>query len=51
MKEIACKNHSLQLTIPTTEDEFRSGKYHQDVEHCQAHHEEYPECKFEEVLN
>jgi len=47
MQQIACKKHSLLLTIPITNEEFLSGKYHQDIERCQLHHKQYPECRFE----
>lgn len=38
----------MMIQIPTTDDEFLLGKYHQDVEKCYNHHEEFPNCVFSE---
>ena len=50
MRMIGCKKHEEKFVLPTEEEEFLSGKYHQDVEQCHLHHESYPNCRFEEVL-
>ena len=49
MRTIQCKKHGEKFTIPTKESEFLSGKYHQNIEQCQLHHELHPICRFDEV--
>jgi len=49
MKKFKCNIHGIVAQIPTTDDEFLHGKFHQDVEKCHNHHEEFPKCRFEEV--
>jgi len=49
MRIIQCNNHKIKFFIPTEEQEFLSGKYHDDVNGCHLHHEEFPSCVFEEV--
>ena len=49
MKKFKCSIHSITVLIPNTDDEFLLGKYHQDVENCYHHYEEFPDCVFEEV--
>lgn len=49
MKRFKCNIHDITVEIPNTDDEFLSGKYHQDIERCYNHHEEFPNCVFEEV--
>lgn len=49
MNRFKCQIHSVLVTIPDTDDEFLNGRYHQDVELCKIHHENFPECIFEEV--
>jgi hypothetical protein len=50
MKAIKCNQHGEKFTIPTEDNEFISGKFHSDVERCQLHHEQYPECRFIEEV-
>lgn len=49
MKRFKCNIHSTVILIPSTENEFLLGKYHQDVEKCCDHYEKFPDCIFEEV--
>ncbi len=49
MRTIQCNKHKLQFTIPTEDREFQSCKFHDEIEYCHSHHEQYPNCKFEEV--
>lgn len=51
MKELTCNKHSLTVVIPSTDDEFLSGKYHHNVESFQLHHQQFPECRFIECEN
>ena len=48
MKKFKCNAHSITVLIPSTDDEFLLGKYHQDVEKCHNHHEKFPDCVFSE---
>lgn len=49
MKKFKCNIHDIVVQIPTSDDEFLCGKFHQDIEKCCDHHEEFRECVFEEV--
>jgi len=40
-----CLSHNLEFQLPTSEDEFVSGKLHDEVEKCQSHLLENPSCK------
>lgn len=49
MRIVECKEHGERFVLPTREQEFLSGKYHEAVEKCHSHHELNPNCRFEEV--
>ena len=49
MKRFQCNNHGIVIHIPTIEQEFLLGKYHQDVEKCSEHNNQFPNCKFFEI--
>jgi hypothetical protein len=49
MKQFRCKNHDIIVQIPTHNDEFLCGRYHQNIEDCYNHHERFHNCIFEEV--
>ncbi len=49
MKKFRCNIHALTIQIPSSEDEFLTGKYHSDIEKCSVHHDEFPKCLFKEV--
>ena len=44
MRKIRCVGHGIEFQIPTTEEEFLSGKLHEDVIHIQKHIEDFPQC-------
>lgn len=50
MQKIFCKEHNLELKIPTTEAEFLADSMHENIIQLQLHYKQYPKCKFEEVL-
>ena len=45
---VKCPTHDQEYRLPTTQEEFLSGKFHDQVELCQAHIEVSPDCKFRE---
>jgi hypothetical protein len=45
MKKIICIEHRIEFQLPTTEEEFLSGKLHNDIRQIQLHSEEFPQCK------
>jgi hypothetical protein len=49
MQKIICKEHNLELHIPTNEMEFLFGKMHDDIIQLESHHKKFPYCKFEEI--
>lgn len=49
MKKFKCKIHAIVVQIPTTDEEFLCGKFHQDIEICHNHCEEFQGCVFEEI--
>lgn len=48
MKKIMCNKHKREFVIPTRDEEFISGKWHQQVVNIQAHCVEFPDCEFRE---
>lgn len=51
MKKIHCNVHHTSFTLPTTDEEFNSGSLHDEVEKCQTHIRENPDCRLEEAPN
>lgn len=49
MLKIECSEHNLHLSIPTLEKEFQLQDIHENIITLQKHHEEFPDCKFQEV--
>lgn len=47
--EIHCSVHHTLFKLPTTDEEFSSGGLHGEVEKCQAHILESPDCRLEKV--
>jgi len=45
MQLVRCSVHDLEFRLPTMEEEFITGKLHDEVERCQCHVEENKECK------
>ena len=49
MKTLQCLVHHETFQLPITDEEFLSGKMHEEVEKIQAHTEENNDCKIKEV--
>ena len=49
MKRLQCLVHNEPFQLPITDEEFLSGKMHEEVEKIQAHTEENNDCKIKEV--
>ena len=49
MEKFKCKIHTIIILIPSTDDEFLRGKYHDNIVKCHKHHEEFPHCRFEKI--
>lgn len=49
MKQFRCNQHKVIVSIPNSKNEFESGKYHDQIEYCQSHHQKFPRCVFEAV--
>lgn len=49
MKKIICIEHSIEFQLPTTEEEFLSGKLHEEIIRIQSHIGDYPDCRLEKV--
>lgn len=47
MNVVKCILHKQEFAIPTTDEEFISGKWHEDIVRIQTHIEEFPQCKME----
>ena len=45
MKKIMCVKHKIEFQLPTTEEEFLSGKLHDETIRIQEHSEDFPQCK------
>ena len=45
MKKIMCLIHKIDLELATTEEEFLSGKLHDETIRIQEHIEDFPQCK------
>tara|TARA_B110001454_G_C12625202_1_gene394561 strand:+ start:766 stop:960 length:195 start_codon:yes stop_codon:yes gene_type:complete len=45
MKIVMCKKHKIECSVPTTNEEFYSGKWHEDIMQIQTHAEKFPQCK------
>ncbi len=45
MKIVKCTKHKIEFQLPTTEEEFLSGKLHDETIRIQLHSEDYPQCK------
>lgn len=48
MKIVKCNKHKVEFAIPTTDEEFVSGQWHEDVMYIQTHIENFPQCKLKE---
>ena len=45
-----CINHEkFIVNLPITDEDFLSGKYHNDIERCKSHLENSSDCKFRSV--
>lgn len=51
MYKVQCKKHKIEFQLPTVEEEYVSGSFHDDIELLCSHHERYPKCRFEEIKN
>ena len=51
MQTVKCKKHKIEFQLPTVEEEYVSGSFHDDIELLCSHHERYPKCRFEEIKN
>ena len=51
MQTVKCPVHEIVFRLPTSNDEFSLGELHLEVELCQLHLTEFPECKLEEIRN
>jgi len=49
MRTLQCLVHDETFQLPITDEEFLSGKMHEEVEKIQAHIEKNPSCKIKEV--
>jgi len=49
MKRVKCTKHGEIFQIPTKENEFLFGKYHNEIKRCKLHYENHPSCKFFEI--
>jgi len=49
MQLVKCSTHNTEFRLPSTDDEFLSGKLHSDVERISDHHQQFSVCKFVEV--
>ena len=49
MKTLQCLVHDETFQLPITDDEFLSGKLHEEVERIQSHVDENEDCKIREV--
>jgi len=47
MQTVRCPDHDVEFRLPTSDEEFALGKLHQEVENCQLHLIEFPNCKLE----
>jgi len=45
---IYCIPHQLKFQIPEIDEEFASGKFHDEIQRLSEHHEQFPRCKFME---
>jgi hypothetical protein len=45
LKTVKCSIHNVEFTLPTTEEDLLSGKYHNEIMQIHLHNEEYPDCK------
>jgi len=51
MELVKCLLHDLEFRLPTSEDDFISGRFHDEVERCQSHIEGSSDCKFVNISN
>ncbi len=49
MRKISCKTHGTKFVIPVTDEEYLFANMHENIVKLQEHHQQYPECRFEEV--
>jgi len=49
MHIIECKNHEKRFSIPSEKSEYLSGRFHEEIQRLNFHHQENPNCKFVEV--
>lgn len=49
MQKVRCIVHNYQFVIPTIDEEYLSGKFHDDVESLSTHTEQFDDCNFVEV--
>ena len=45
MQTVKCKKHKIEFQLPTVEEEYVSGSFHDDIELLCSHHERYPKCR------
>ena len=51
MQIVKCTIHNVVFRLPTDVGEFALGELHKEVESCQLHLEEFPDCKLVEISN
>lgn len=51
MQIIQCNTHNVNYTLPTTDVEFISGKFHDDVISCDEHLCQNHDCIMEEIID
>ena len=51
MQAVRCPVHNVVFRLPTSDEEFALGKLHSQVESCQLHLVEFPDCKLEEICD
>lgn len=49
MQLVRCIIHKDEFTLPIKNEEYNSGKYHDNVEALCKHREIHGDCKFEEI--
>ena len=49
MQKVRCIIHSVEFVIPTNDEEYSSGKFHDYVESLSIHTEQFDHCDFEEI--
>ncbi len=48
---VKCYTHKEIFKLPASDEEFISGSLHEEVEKCQVHSLENPDCIMEEITD